>query len=150
MDKICPRVPPHFGPLMGYCDHQAQKLMGRMLRQYDVSPMQSRTLIYLHKQTGEVTQKMLEQFLMVKSSTVNGIVDRLEEKGLLRRTTSKVDGRYRILTLTEEGVHFYDDMIRVAHEVEDRMERGFTPEELDTLKSYLLRVADNLREEAGE
>ncbi|MBQ1459663.1 MAG: MarR family transcriptional regulator [Oscillospiraceae bacterium] len=150
MDKICPRVPPHFGPLMGYCDHQAQKLMGRMLRQYDVSPMQSRTLIYLHKQTGEVTQKMLEQFLMVKPSTVNGIVDRLEEKGLLRRTTSKVDGRYRILTLTEEGVHFYDDMIRVAHEVEDRMERGFTPEELDTLKSYLLRVADNLREEAGE
>ena len=150
MDKICPRVPPHFGPLMGYCDHQAQKLMGRMLRQYDVSPMQSRTLIYLHKQTGEVTQKMLEQFLMVKPSTVNGIVDRLEEKGLLRRTTSKVDGRYRILTLTEEGVHFYDDMIRVAHEVEDRMERGFTPEELDTLKSYLLRVADNLREAAGE
>lgn len=150
MDKICPRVPPHFGPLMGYCDHQAQKLMGRMLRQYDVSPMQSRTLIYLHKQTGEVTQKMLEQFLMVKPSTVNGIVDRLEEKGLLRRTTSKVDGRYRILTLTGEGVHFYDDMIRVAHEVEDRMERGFTPEELDTLKSYLLRVADNLREEAEE
>ena len=150
MDKICPRVPPHFGPLMGYCDHQAQKLMGRMLRQYDVSPMQSRTLIYLHKQTGEVTQKMLEQFLMVKPSTVNGIVDRLEEKGLLRRTTSKVDGRYRILTLTEEGVHFYDDMIRVAHEVEDRMERGFTPEELDTLKSYLLRVAHNLREEDAE
>ena len=96
------------------------------------------------------TQKMLEQFLMVKPSTVNGIVDRLEEKGLLRRTTSKTDGRYRILTLTEEGVHFYDDMIRVAHEVENRMERGFTPEELDTLKSYLLRVADNLREEAGE
>ena len=150
MDKICPRVPPHFGPLMGYCDHQAQKLMGRMLRQYDVSPMQSRTLIYLHKQTGEVTQKMLEQFLMVKPSTVNGIVDRLEEKGLLRRTTSKTDGRYRILTLTEEGVHFYDDMIRVAHEVEDRMERGFTPEELDTLKSYLLRVAHNLREEDAE
>lgn len=150
MDRSCPCVPPHFGPLMGYCDHQAQKLMGRMLRQYDVSPMQNRTLIYLHKQTGEVTQKMLEQFLMVKPSTVNGIVDRLEEKGLLRRTTSKTDGRYRILTLTEEGVHFYDDMIRVAHEVEDRMERGFTPEELDTLKSYLLRVAHNLREEDAE
>ena len=150
MDGSCSCVPPHFGPLMGYCDHQAQKLMGRMLRQYDVSPMQSRTLIYLSRQTGEVTQKMLEQFLMVKPSTVNGIVDRLEEKGLLRRATSKSDGRYRVLTLTDSGVRFHDDMLRVARQVEERMERGFTPGELDTLRSYLLRVADNLREEASE
>ena len=147
MDGSCSCVPPHFGPLMGYCDHQAQKLMGRMLRQYDVSPMQCRTLTYLHKQSGEVNQKMLEQFLMVKPSTVNGIVDRLEEKGLLRRTTSQKDGRCRILTLTEDGMHFYDDLIGVAHRVEQQMEAGFTADELETLRSYLLRVARNLREE---
>ena len=41
--------PEHFGPLFGYCDHQAHKLMDRRLRQYDVSPMQCRTLIYLHE-----------------------------------------------------------------------------------------------------
>ena len=147
MDRNHPCIPEHFGPLMGYCDHQAQKLMGRMLRQYDVSPMQCRTLTYLHKQTGEVNQKMLEQFLMVKPSTVNGIVDRLEEKGLLRRTTSRRDGRCRILTLTEDGMHFYDDLIDVAHRVEQQMEAGFTADELETLRSYLLRVARNLREE---
>jgi len=147
MDRNHPCIPEHFGPLMGYCDHQAQKLMGRMLRQYDVSPMQCRTLTYLHKQTGEVNQKMLEQFLMVKPSTVNGIVDRLEEKGLLRRTTSQKDGRCRILTLTEDGMHFYDDLIDVAHRVEQQMEAGFTADELETLRSYLLRVARNLREE---
>jgi len=147
MDKICPCVPEHFGPLMGYCDHQAQKLMGRMLRQYDLSPMQGRALTFLHRQTGEVTQKRLEQFLMVKPSTVNGIVDRLEEKGLVRRAASKTDGRYRVLTLTEIGVHYFDDLLRVSRQVESRMERGFSPEELETLKSYLLRVADNLREE---
>ena len=86
MKKCITERPEHFGPLFGYCDHQVQKLMVRKLRQYDVSPMQCRTLTYLHETEGEVNQKQLERHLMVKPSTVNGIVDRLEEKGMLRRT----------------------------------------------------------------
>ena len=145
-DGCCGVFP--LGPLMGYCDHRLQTLMGRMLKEYDVSPMQSRVLTYLHSQDRQVTQKMLVEFLMVKPSTVNGIVDRLEEKGLLRRTAGKSDGRCRILTLTEQGEAFYDRLTAVLWQVQDRMEAGFTPEELETLKSYLLRVAHNLcREE---
>ena len=34
----------HLGVLMGYCDHQMHRLMTKKLRQYDVSPMQCRTL----------------------------------------------------------------------------------------------------------
>ena len=142
----CCRVLP-LGPLMSDCDHRIQTLMGRMLKEYDVSPMQSRVLTYLHSQDRQVTQKMLVEFLMVKPSTVNGIVDRLEEKGLVRRTTDKNDGRYRVLTLTEEGVRYFDDLAPVFHRVEERVERGFSPEELDTLRRYLMRVANNLREE---
>ena len=28
MDHLCSCVPEHFGPLLGFCDHQAQTLMG--------------------------------------------------------------------------------------------------------------------------
>lgn len=150
MDQRKPCMPEHFGPLLGYCDHQAQTLMGRLLRQYDVSPMQCRTLTYLHRQTEEVNQKMLEQFLMVKPSTVNGIVDRLEEKGFLRRTASEKDGRCRILTLTERGRRFSDDFTEVIGQVSRQMEQGFTPEELELLKSFLMRVAHNLSREEDE
>ena len=59
-------IPDGFGPLLGYCDHQACRLMVRRLRRFDVSPMQCRTLTYLHRQTGDVTQKMLQQHLMVR------------------------------------------------------------------------------------
>ena len=85
MERCITERPEHFGPLFGYCDHQVQKLMDRQLRQYDVSPMQCRTLTYLHEAEGEVNQKQLERHLMVKPSTVNGIVDRLEGKEMLRR-----------------------------------------------------------------
>ena len=150
MDNTCSCQPRHFGPLLGYCDHLVMTLMGRKLRQYDVSPVQGRALVYLHEQTGEVTQKMLQQHLMVKPSTVNGIVDRLEEKGLLKRAASPSDGRCRILTLTDRGMLYYDDLTAVARQTQKQMEHGFSPEELETLHRYLLRVADNLREEVLE
>ncbi len=150
MDKTCQRPPEYFGPLLGYCDHRVLTLMSRKLKQYDVSPMQSRTLVYLHGCSGQTTQKALERFLMVKPSTVNGIVDRLEEKGLLQRSACPSDGRCRVLRLTDRGMLYYDDLTAVARQVESRMERGFTPEELAALRGYLLRLADNLREEETE
>ena len=139
--------PEHFGALFGYCDHQVHKLMGKLLKRYDVSPMQCRTLMYLHGTDGQVNQKTLERHLMVKPSTVNGIVDRLEEKELLRRTASKTDGRCRILELTEQGMQFYDRFTAVVRQVNQRLERNFTEEEKQQLLSFLLRVARNLEEE---
>ncbi len=145
--KCITERPEHFGPLFGYCDHQVQKLMVRKLRQYDVSPMQCRTLTYLHEAEGEVNQKQLERHLMVKPSTVNGIVDRLEEKGMLRRTASPSDGRCRLLALTPQGMQFYDKFTAIVQEVNDRLEKDFSPEEVQLLTSLLLRVAKNLTEE---
>ena len=139
--------PEHFGPLFGYCDHQVQKLMVRRLRQYDVSPMQCRTLTYLHEAEGPVNQKQLERHLMVKPSTVNGIVDRLVEKGMLTRSPGEKDGRCRILRLTEAGQQFYDDFESITRQIEDLIHRGMDPQETETLRRLLLRAADNLTSE---
>ena len=140
----------HFGPLMGYCDHQVHKLMDLKLRSLDISPMQSRVLAFLYHAENEVNQRALEQFLMVKPSTVNGIVSRLEEKGLITRTTSDQDGRCRILCLTEQGRSYHHRFKDVIEQVETQMEQGFTTEELALLRRLLLRVADNLTVEAEE
>lgn len=139
--------PAHFGALFGYCDHQVHKLMGRMLKRYDVSPMQCRTLMFLHDAEDSVNQKTLERHLMIKPSTVNGIVDRLEEKGMLRRTASPSDGRCRLLALTPQGMQFYDKFTAIVQEVNDCLEKDFSPEEVQLLTSLLLRVAKNLTEE---
>ena len=138
------------GPLMGYCDHQVHKLMDLKLRSQDISPMQSRVLVFLHHTEGEVNQRMLEQFLMVKPSTVNGIVSRLEDKGLITRTASDKDGRCRILHLTEQGRSCHQLFKDVSTQVEKQMIRGFTGEELELLHTLLVRLADNLTDDAKE
>ena len=121
--------------------------MDKKLRRYGVTPIQCRTLTYLHRQPGPVTQKQLQQHLAVKPSTVNGIVDRLVEKGMLTRAPDETDARCRILRLTACGQQFYDDFVSITHEIEALVQRGMTPQEVDTLRRLLLRAAENLTSE---
>lgn len=66
---------------------------------------------------------------------------------MVTRTASRTDGRCRILALTAQGKQFYDRFTAIVHEVNDRLEKGFSPEEIRLLTSLLLRVAKNLSEE---
>ena len=96
------------------------------------------------------TQRQLEQYMAVKPSTINGIVGRLEEKGLLTRDACQQDARCRVLRLTEEGRRFRSDFIRIAQDTNRQMEQGFSPEELAALHRYLERVAQNLAAQTEE
>ena len=149
MDQFRPEQE-HFGPMLGYCDHQILKLMVRKLRRYDVSPSQCRTLTFLSEQPGDVPQKTLQEYLRVKPSTVNGIVERLEEKHLLTLSVAPGDGRRKLLHLTEEGRCFYQEFIAITEEVHRQAEQGFTREEVKLLQSLLTRVAENLSRETEE
>ena len=140
----------HLGVLMGYCDHQIHRLMTKKLRQYDVSPMQCRTLTYLQEAEGQVNQRMLEQHLMVKPSTASGIVGRLEEKGLVRRQTSDSDGRCRILALTDSGRQFYRQFLAIAEQVNQQAAQGFSPEELDAAERVMQALVQTVETEKGD
>lgn len=140
----------HLGRLLGQCEHRMRMVMDRSLRQYGVTPVQCRALVYLHRQPEPVTQRQLEQYMAVKPSTINGIVGRLEEKGLLTRDACQQDARCRVLRLTEEGRRFRSDFIRIAQKTNRQMEQGFSPEELAALHRYLERVAQNLATQMEE
>ena len=140
----------HFGPMMGYCDHQLHKNMNRELQKYDVSPMQCRVLMQLYARRGEMDQKALQELLMVKASTVNGIVERLEEKGMITRAVKPTDARGKVLRLTEEGCRFHDAFLKIEERLHRQMERGFSREELLEFHEYLRRVAENLETEEPE
>ena len=61
----------HLGRLLGQCQHRMRMVMDRSLRQYGVTPVQCRALMYLHRQPEPVTQRQLEQYMAVKPSTIN-------------------------------------------------------------------------------
>ena len=83
----------------------------------------------------------------MKPSTVNGILDRMEEKGLVERTVSGTDARQRLVALTPAGQEREKQVKQTFLEAEALIARGLTVEETDTLRSLLERVIHNLEED---
>jgi DNA-binding MarR family transcriptional regulator len=82
---------------------QAGELFNKELnRTYQVSAPQLHCLLALYDY-GPLPPSQIARYIMVKSSTVTGIIDRLEQKGLVYRMRNSPDRRVITIQLTEEG-----------------------------------------------
>lgn len=117
-------------------------------RGYDVTPTQSHALLYLAKHTDEeVTQRALEQSMRLKASTINGIVDRLLEKGYITRCPSPRDGRCRLLYLTDAGRELVGSFCAALEQTDQTVLIGLSQEEQSTVEDILRRIIVNLESE---
>ena len=71
------------------------------------------------------------------------MLDRLEAKGLIRRTRSSQDRRLMNLELTEEGRAAYPRMREISIAITNRFLRGFTKAEARQLEGFLNRMLEN-------
>ena len=143
----------HIMPLLGCAHHKGLQYLDRRLKQYDLTPAQAHTMLFLLRETSrrEVNQKDLEELLHIRPSTVNGIVERLEQKGYLLREPSKTDARRRALTVTEQGRRFFEaEFTREASAAERHIAALFTAEECDQLRTMLRRIIESLQSEESE
>ena len=141
------RQPMTVGHMLGRCDHLARERMVARLSRYDVTPAQTHALIYLHCHGGAVPQCEMTDFLKVKPSTANGILDRMEEKELVVRTVSGSDARRRLIALTDKGREQQSQVQKCFQEAEDLILKGFAPEEAETFRAMLGRIIQNLEED---
>nr|HDN01195.1 MarR family transcriptional regulator [Deltaproteobacteria bacterium] len=82
---------------------QAGKLYTKELnKKYQVSTPQLNCLIALYE-NGPLPPSQIAKIIMVSSSTVTGIIDRLELKGLVTRMRKSPDRRVITIELTEVG-----------------------------------------------
>ena len=82
---------------------QARELYTKELnRNYQVSASQLNCLLALFE-NGPLPPSQIAKHMMVKSSTVTGVVDRLENKGFVTRERNSPDRRVINIQLTETG-----------------------------------------------
>ena len=135
------------GPMLGHCAHLARERMDARMSRFGMTPAQTHVLRYLRQNGGQMPQRELLENLKVKPSTVNGILDRMEEKGLVERSVSGTDARQRVIALTPAGEEREAQAKKSFLEAEALIARGLTEEETDTLRSLLERVIHNLEED---
>jgi DNA-binding MarR family transcriptional regulator len=82
---------------------QAGELYTKELNKvYNVSSAQLNCLVTLYE-NGPLSPSQIAKLIMVNSSTVTGIIDRLEHKGLVKRMRISTDRRVITVDLTKNG-----------------------------------------------
>jgi DNA-binding MarR family transcriptional regulator len=81
-----------------------------------LSPSQHQALLAIQGYPGrsQVTVKELSERLQIEHHSVVGLIDRLEERGMIQRITDTVDRRRVNVSLTAEGLRFLSKL-SVAH-----------------------------------
>ncbi len=74
-------------------------------------------------------------------STTNGIIDRLEAKGLVQRSRSREDQRKVFITITPEGEELLDKVPELMRDIYAQAFARLSPEEQQVFASMLERLA---------
>jgi MarR family transcriptional regulator, multiple antibiotic resistance protein MarR len=112
------------------------------LEQYGLTGVQYGVLKHLADGTA-LTAVDLSRLLHYDTGSMTRMLDRLEEKGLLRRERGKEDRRVVYLRITSAARTLLPKLRTAGARVLDRGLAGFTPGEIDALKGYLSRMIEN-------
>ncbi|HAJ13060.1 MAG: MarR family transcriptional regulator [Hydrogenophaga sp.] len=85
---------------------------------FDLTSVQFAALDAIHAHPG-TDQASVAEMIAYDRATIGGVIDRLEQKGWVRRVVSERDRRARELSLTPEGQRVYAALLPVVQSLQD-------------------------------
>jgi len=99
---------------------------------------------------GPMLMRKMSDAMLVTPANVTGIVDRLEEKNLVRRTPVKGDRRATIIEITPDGEALYERVAKKKAIMVQKALTTFTKDELTTLHGLLERFQSEMSRSIGD
>ncbi len=122
-----------------------QAAVGERLREIGVSIPQCDVLTTLTEQEG-VSQQELATRLYVTKGNISGLIDRLEEAGLVERRSTPLDRRQHAIHHTEAGRQMAEKAIAVQHRWISLTLGRMADADLEALETQLIALRDIVRE----
>lgn len=117
----------------------------KIQKEYGVSIPQVLCLSFLYKSPYyQSTQGEIRKYLNLNPSTVSGIIDRLEKKGLLARLPKQGDKRVVNITLTSAGDKLLNSLPSLLHEQLSEKLQALNKSELTKIQEGLDKLIDLL------
>ncbi|WP_348541135.1 MarR family winged helix-turn-helix transcriptional regulator [Thalassococcus arenae] len=110
---------------------------------YDLTPVQFAALDAIHATPG-LEQARIAARIAYDKATIGGVVDRLEQKGLIERSISKSDRRAREVRLTNRGREIHSKLLPIVEDLQAEILSGLEPAEQEqflVLARKAMRVA---------
>ena len=122
--------------LLTTAQHSVFLKMTEKLSVFEITPVQY-AVLYCLWESDQRSPKEIAERLKLENSTISGILERMEKKGLIQRSISKVDRRFIQVILTEKGKNLKEDVIKAVEQVNNEVLAVFSNDEREALKNYL-------------
>ena len=99
---------------------------------------------FYHNRDRDIFQKDFEQEFNIRRSTASNILALIEKNGLIVRESVPYDARLKKITLTQKAIEIQHIVESAFEKLEDTIQDGITPEELEVFYRVLDKINSNL------
>ena len=116
--------------------------MDRELARFDISAPQLIVLASVANREADSASSLCRS-ISYDPGAMTRMIDRLEQKGLVRRVPNPDDRRATNLELTAAGKVLFPQLLEAKETVQKQFLRGFSADDVATLEGLLNRMLDN-------
>ncbi len=117
--------------------------LARVLRPFDITPEQFATLSLLQEKDG-IQQSVISNLLLKDRPNISRILERLQQKKLVRRQVDSQDRRAIHVYITPSGKKMFSDIESCVAEYRSQAYRGLSRAEQQQLIEMLQLISKNL------
>jgi len=132
---------------LGYRIKLLSQLMARRFQErldpFGLTPFHWVVLCCLWEENGLATSSIGEKLQQV-GGTLTGVLDRMEERGLVRRERDRQDRRIWRIWLTEAGGQLKQELLPIARDIREETLEGMSEPERQLLSGLVDRAIANL------
>lgn len=101
-------------------------------------------LVYMANNISEISQKELANKMNVSKARITSLIQKMEERGLVVRKTSKEDERVNMISLTEKGNVEGEKLVNYSLKIVMQLIDEVGTDEIDQFISTLYKIKDVL------
>lgn len=102
--------------------------------------------LIMHEDQGDIFQKDLENVFQMRRSTATGILQLMEQHGIIRREPVEHDGRLKRLVLTEQARAMDKRIGERMEQMEQLLRQDITEDELKSWFAVCEKIRSNLEQ----
>lgn len=110
----------------------------------DITPVQSRIVMFLFDKEEEICQKDIEKFVSCNKSTMSAVLNTMEKNGLIIRVGSDIDSRRKIIKLTDKSSYIANILRNDKEKIDEILSSDISNEEYATLSFILNKIKKNI------
>lgn len=128
---------------MLYRTHQVWNSANKEKSTVGLSTGQPKVLRYLTTHPKSL-QKEIAKNCDIEAATASLIIDRMLKAGLIKSERVKTDKRAFWISITPKGEQAYEEWEKYTSDLEDKMLGGFSDEDKEKFRNYLLACYKNI------